>query len=67
MKRWKTTHEVVRIGTMPRSCVWVRRKEPLKVGALVEFGEFPRRGKWQRASVWQMGPPPENMLYLALE
>lgn len=63
-KRRREAHCVYKLGTMPRSVGWITVPQGgFKVGQLIEYrvmlGE-----KFQPARIWQIGPPPEYMLYL---
>jgi hypothetical protein len=55
----------VKIGTMPRSCVWLKPIEGgWKVGARTQYREDVRGSRWEDVMIWQIGPEPENFLYL---
>lgn len=65
-KRRNEIHQSVKIGTMPRNVVWVTAtKGGFEVGQMVEWRET-LWDKRQEGRIWQIGPAPENMLYLEL-
>lgn len=52
---------------MPRSVVWVTTPDGgFEVGKTIQWRETLTGSKWQEARIWQIGPPPEYMLYLEL-
>lgn len=66
-RRRKEVHLPVKIGTMPRSVVWMTVPDGgFKVGKTVEWRDMLSDFKWQEGRIWQIGPPPEYMLYIEL-
>ena len=67
MSRRKETHHPVKVGTMPRNVVWVTVPAGgFSVGQTIEWRETLSGSKRQEARIWQIGLPPEYMLYLEL-
>jgi len=58
-------HRAVKIGTMPRTCVWIKPIEGgWKIGARTQFREDLSGSKWQDVIILNIGPPPEYFLYM---
>lgn len=66
MSRRRETYHPVKIGSMPRTVVWATMPAGgFEVGRTIEWREC-KRACPQEARIWQIGPPPEYMLYLEL-
>lgn len=64
MKR-KQSYQLVKVGTMPRAMVLVTIPDGgFKVGKSIQFREELSGRKWTEARIWQIGAPPEYMLFL---